>query len=96
MLTINTRNDQLTAARNNFLSRGMLDGTCLSEALENLEDASDTDDDSGSYIDDGYDLDADEDEDETGPVADEHQDEVGSATRLPMLSEVTLAQKRGE
>jgi hypothetical protein len=94
MLMINTRNDQLAAARNNFSSRGMLDGTCLSEALENLEDTSDTDNDSDSYSDDGCDLD-DEDEDGTGPVVDEDEDGAGPAARPP-TSRVTLAQKRGE
>jgi len=33
MLTINSRNDKLAAARVDFRSRGMLEGTCLSEAL---------------------------------------------------------------
>jgi hypothetical protein len=77
----------------------MLDGTCLSEALENLQDIpqvtndSDDDDDSGDLDaekdqedgDNGEDLDANEDEEGTGPVA--------GSTRL---SKVTLAQKRGE
>ena len=33
MLVINTRNDKLAAARVDFSSRGMLQGTCLGEAL---------------------------------------------------------------
>lgn len=33
MLTINTRVDKLTAAQADFTSRGMLQGTCLGEAL---------------------------------------------------------------
>ena len=90
MLTINTRNDKLAAARINFSSHGMLNGTCLSEALEKLQDASDDDsdseDDSIYGSDDGQDLDADEDEDlRTGPV-----------DGPPSLSNVTLAQKRGQ
>lgn len=90
MLTINTRNDKLAAARIDFSSRGMLNGTCLSEALEKLQDASDDDsdseDDSIYGSDNGQDLDADEDEDlRTGPV-----------DGPPSLSNVTLAQKRGQ
>ena len=90
MLTINTRNDKLAAARIDFSSRGMLNGTCLSEALEKLQDASDDDsdseDDSIYGSNDGQDLDADEDEDlRTGPV-----------DGPPSLSNVTLAQKRGQ
>jgi hypothetical protein len=34
MLTINTRNDKLAAARVDFSSRGMLRGTCLGEVLQ--------------------------------------------------------------
>jgi len=88
MLTINTRNDKLAAAQIDFSSRGMLNGTCLSEALEKfqttLEDTTDEGDpDYGSE--DGQDLDANEDEDRTGPV-----------DGPPTLSDVTLAQKRGE
>ena len=90
MLTINTRNDKLAAARIDFSSRGMLDGTCLSEALENLQNTSEDEDtssegssDGGS--DDGQDLDADEDEDRTGPV-----------DGPPTLSDVTLARKGGK
>ena len=101
IIKINTRNDKLSAARNDFLSRGMLNGTCLGEALGNLqdtlEDISDIDtdatqtnmsedpDDFDDDGDSGQDLDADEDEDGTGPVA-----------GPPTLSEVTLAQKRGK
>ena len=90
MLTINTRNDKLAAARIDFSSRGMLNGTCLSEALKKLEntleDIEGSDGDDSDYdSEDGQDLDADEDEDRTGPV-----------DGPPMLSEVTLAQKRGK
>ena len=63
MLTINTWNDKLAAAWIDFLSCSMLDGTCLSKALENLQDTSEDEDtssegssDGGS--DDGQDLDA--------------------------------------
>ena len=94
MLTINTRNDKLTAARADFSSRGMLDGSCLSEVLEKFQDTPDDDDnddngnvedDPNDSSDDGQDLDADEDEDGTGPV-----------DGPPTLSDVTLAQKRGK
>ena len=93
MLTINTRNDKLAAARVDFLSRGMLSGTCLSEAIKKLEDTlEDIEDNNGSMEDDsdysskdGQDLDADEDEDRTGLT-----------DGLPTSSEVTLAQKRGD
>ena len=93
MLTINTRNDKLAAARIDFLSCGMLNGTCLSEALNKLqntlEDIEDdnisTEDDSDFSGEDDQDLDADEEEDKTGPV-----------DGLPAMSEVTLAQKRGK
>ena len=90
MLTINTRNDKLAAAQIDFSSRGMLNGTCLSEALEKLQDASDDDsnseDDSIYGSDNGQDLDANEDEDlRTGPV-----------DSPPSLSNVTLAQKLGQ
>lgn len=96
MLSINTRNDKLTAARTDFSSRGMLNGTCLGEVLERLqnmsEDADHSDDeemDGGldCDCDEGWDLDADEDGDEdgTGPVD-------GSST----LSEVALARKPGK
>ena len=92
MLAINTRNDKLTAAWTDFASRGMLDGTCLSEAIERLretlsdidESDSDTEEVLDSSSEDGQDLDANEDEDVTGPVE-------GPST----LSDVTLAQKRG-
>ena len=36
MLTINTRNDKLATAQVDFLSRGMLSGTCLGETLHTL------------------------------------------------------------
>jgi hypothetical protein len=99
MLTINTRNDKLTAARIDFSLRGMLDGTCLGEALENLRNTIDSNgdgddnenennggDDSDDGSEDGRDLDADsEDEDPTGP-----------ADGPSALSEVVLAHKRGQ
>jgi len=93
MLVINTRNDKLAAARIDFSSRGMLNGTCLSEALNKLqntlEDVEDdtisTEDDLDLSTEDGQDLDADEEEDMTGAV-----------DGPPTLSEVTLAQKRGK
>ncbi|KAF9790878.1 hypothetical protein BJ322DRAFT_998750, partial [Thelephora terrestris] len=91
MLTINTRNNKLAAARTDFSSHGMLDGTCLGEVIDRLREAledaenndSDTDSDSNSESEDGQDLDADEDEDAvTGPV-----------DGPPPLSDITLALK---
>jgi hypothetical protein len=43
MLTINMRNDKMAAARADFSSRGMLQGTCLGEALKLLHHDSDND-----------------------------------------------------
>jgi len=91
MLTINTRNDKLAAARINFSSRGMLDGTCLGEVLKELQstlediddNSGDMEDDSDYSSEDGQDPDADEDDDGSGP-----------ADGPPTLSEVTLALKR--
>jgi hypothetical protein len=80
MLTINTRNDKLAAARVNFSTRGMLNGSCLSEALQELHDSlegsTSGSDDAESVLvgnnngDDDYgrDLDADNDEEEAGPI----------------------------
>lgn len=93
MLTINTRNDKLAAARTDFLSRGMLDGTCLNETLrvlssnpDDTDTGTDTDTDTNSNSDgDGLDLDADDhDDDLCGPV-----------DGPPILSEVVLASKKG-
>ena len=100
MLSINTRNDKLAAARIDFSSRGMLDGTCLGEAIERLratlegndsddsddsDDDEDPEDDSGDRSEDGQDLEVDDNEDPTGPI-----------DGPPTLSEVTLARKRGQ
>ena len=87
MLIINTRNDKLAAARIDFTSCGMLDGTCLSETLDRLQDTSEhtNNSDTECSSEDGQDLDSDEDENRTGPV-----------DGPPALSEVTLAQKRGK
>jgi hypothetical protein len=38
MLTTNSRNDKLAAARIDFSTCGMLDGTCLGKALKDLHD----------------------------------------------------------
>ncbi|KAF9787417.1 hypothetical protein BJ322DRAFT_1187539, partial [Thelephora terrestris] len=87
MLTINSRNDKLAAAHTDFSTRGMLNGTCLGEALKqlrsSLEDDTSVEDDDDLDGDDGQDLDADEDEEPTGPVD-------GPATS----SDVSLAHKR--
>ena len=88
MLTINSRNDKLAAARVDFHSRGMLEGTCLSEALHKFtHDSGDTDRE-------------DEDEDGVGPDVDEDEgdhenDTCGPVDGPPILGEVTLALKKG-
>jgi len=100
MLVINTRNDKLTAARADFSSRGMLQGTCLSEALQshhgpstdaNNSDGSDDDDDEFGGPDgngeDGNDLDLDDDDGDDGSP--------GPVDGPPVFSEVVLARKRG-
>jgi len=95
MLTINTRNDKLAAARDDFSSRGMLKGTCLGEALQlwlpdlgtnigDLDDEDETSDPDGNG-EGGNDLDLDNEGDgPTGPV-----------DGPPVFSEVVLAQRKG-
>ena len=99
MLTINTRNDKLAATRIDFSSRGMLQGTCLGEAIRSwrLEHGGDVDND-GNNGDEysgpdgngegGGDLDIDHggDEDDGAP---------GPVDGPAILSEVVLAQKKG-
>jgi len=91
MLTINTRNDKLAAAWIDFLSRGMLNGTCLSEMLHAISDDLDDngpDEDTMSNSDgDGSDLDTDDNE------SDNAKD--GPIDGPPILSEVTLVLKKG-
>jgi len=84
MLTINLRNDKLAAARIDFQSRGMLDGTCLSETLQML-----TRDSDGTLNGDSTDEDVDEDENghENGSC--------GPVDSPPILGEVSLALKKG-
>ena len=96
MLTIKTRNDKLAAARVDFTSRGMLRGTCLGEALrhhnhntaasdsQNNEDKTSGPDGNGQG---GRDLDLDNEDDKDGSP--------GSLDGPPVLSEVTLALKKG-
>jgi len=100
MLTINTRNDKLAAARVDFSSRSMLQGTCLGEALKLWShdlgsDVSDDDDDSNDEYggpdgngEGGSDLDIDHNDngDNGSP---------GPVDGPPIFSEVVLAQKRG-
>jgi len=104
MLTINTRTDKLAAARVDFLSRGMLQGTCLGEALElwnrNLgSDGSDDDDNGNNDGDGGYggpdgngeggsDLDIDHDNNED-------DGSPGPVDGPPIFSEVVLARTKG-
>ena len=98
MLTINTRNDKLAAARIDFSSRGMLHGTCLGEVLQSWQDNLDgkasndgnNDDCSGpdGNGEGGNDLDVDQgDGDDDGSP--------GAVDGPSVLSEVVLALKRG-
>ena len=90
MLTTNTQNNKLATAWVDFSSHGILNGTCLSEALKKLQNTLEDTEGSDSNMEgnsdygskDGQDLNADEDEDQTGLV-----------NEPPTLSEVTLAQK---
>ena len=97
MLTINTRTNKLAVARVDFSSRGMLQGTCLGEAIR-LQYPNLNNDANGNHGDefggpdgngeDGSDLNINQDDSEDdgspGPVD-------GPST----LSEVVLAQKKG-
>lgn len=98
MLTINTRSDKLAAARADFLSRGMLRGTCLGDAIRlrraevNPEDVGDSDDeDEFSGLDgngeSGCDLDLDQPEEDIGSP--------GPVDGPPIFSEVALAHRKG-
>ena len=100
MLTINTRNDKLAAARVNFTSRGMLGGTCLGEALElrrhslAIDSGDDGDNDGDEFggpdgngeVGSDLDLDHDDNEDDGSP---------GPVDGPSVFSEVVLAQKKG-
>jgi hypothetical protein len=101
MLIVNTRNNQLAAARADFSSRGMLHGTCLSKAVrlwkdlnaggDDADNQEDEDDSSGpdGNGEPGYDLDfddGDKDEDDGSP---------GPVDGPPIFSEVVLAQNKG-
>lgn len=95
MLMINTQNNKLAATWTNFLSCGMLDGTCLNETLcvlssnpDNTDTGTDTDTNTNTNSDsdgDGLDLDAD----------DHNDDLCGPVDGPPILSEVVLASKKG-
>ena len=107
MLTINTRNDKLAAARVDFLSRGMLQGTCLGEALELWShdlgsDGSDDDDDDGNNNGNGG-YSGPDGNGEGGTDLDidiDHDDDEddgspGPVNGPPIFSEVVLARKKG-
>ena len=87
MLATNTRNDQLTAARADFESRGMLEGTCLGGVLHAL---------SGNQ--DNTDGDANEDPDPSSDGQSNHgmDDSSGPLDGPLILGEVTLAMKKGK
>jgi hypothetical protein len=109
MLTINTRNDKLAAARVDFSSRGMLEGTCLGEILQlwNHDLGNNT---SNNNNNDTNDADNDNDE-HGGPDGngegggdlsidhdgddDDDNESPGPVDGPPILSEVVLARKRG-
>jgi len=99
MLTINTRNDKLAAARADFLFRGMLEGTCLGEVLQ-LWDR-DLGIDTGDGNDDGNESSGPDGNGEAGGDLDlDHSDDEDDGSPGPVdgpsiFSEVTLAQKRG-
>ena len=93
MLTTNTWNDKLAAARVDFLSRGMLDGTCLSETLRALAASEDDADETTPRSDedsDGMDLDADD-----NGIDNREDDTCGPVDGPPILGEVMLAVKKG-
>jgi len=77
MLTINTRNDKLAAARIDFLARGMLDGTCLGKVLHALSGDQDDTDDANDDTDDADDDtdDADDDTDDADDDTDDADDQ---------------------
>ena len=98
MLTINSRIDKLAAARADFTSRGMLQGTCLGEALRLWDQLLDQDTSSDDAVDEfsgpdgngepGSDLDIEDsgDNDDGSP---------GPVDGPSVLSEVLLAHKKG-
>ena len=99
MLIINTRNDKLTAARADFLTRGMLHGTCLGEALHdgpgvNVGDQGDLDGSNDEFSgpdgngESGCDLDLDHDDNEDNGSP-------GPVDGPPIFSEVILAHRKG-
>ena len=94
ILMINTRNDKLAAARVDFLSCGMLEGTCLYETLRRLSHDQDNnvDEESTSNLDPNEgdfnpNLDGESDRDEG--------DLSGPVDGLPIISEVSLGLKKG-
>ena len=94
ILTINTRNDKLAAARVDFLSRGMLEGTCLYETLHALSRDQDDNVDGGSTSisdPDGGDLNPDLD----GESHHDEDDLSGPVDGPVIVSEVSLGLKKG-
>ena len=94
ILMINTRNDKLTSARVDFLSRGMLEGTCLHDVLCALSHGQDDNTDEGST------SDSDPDEGNLEPGSDgesnhDEDDHSGPVDGPPIISEVMLGLKNG-
>ena len=89
MLVTNTRNDKLAAARIDFLSRGMLTGTCLGEALERVRDDPDghvSDSEAGAAS-------GDDNGEERGSDTGEGESGAGPVDEPFVLSKVILALK---
>lgn len=92
MLRVNMRNDKLTAARIDFQLRGMLDGTCLGDALRALVSNQDDINEDTTADSDGDDPDPDSDHDDDGRS---EGGPCGPVDGPPVLGEVTLALKKG-
>jgi len=96
MLTINTRNDKLAAAQADFSSCGMLQGTCLGEALKlSSRDPDDHIDEFGGPDgngESGTDLAVNNSDDNSD---DEDDGSPGPVDGPSILSEVVLTQKKG-
>jgi hypothetical protein len=97
MLTINTRNDKLAAARIDFSSRGMLQGTCLGQALQLWRHGPDSDM-NNNRNDEHNDLDGNGEGGRDLDIEQDHNEDDGSPGAVDgpsVLSEVVLAQKKG-
>jgi hypothetical protein len=106
MLQTNDRLDKLTIARRDFRRRGMLHGSCLTNALEALKPCEDSNDDHDSSTDDSNstngngdyvnDSDDDDSDDDGSDDDDSDDDDNGPIDGPKVLNHVTLAKKPGE